>query len=449
MNKNISMKGRIPRSLALNLLLLLLTLPAFSQRSRVEIHSLDSDSIQCGAAISAYRTFYKENLYDIAQPTWLRVFDQCPDSSQRIYVDGAAMYRHFIESTPDGLLREARIDTLMLIYDRRMMHFGGEGNVLGRKGKDLLAYRGSEISQVQQANEMLRKSIEIQGQESQEAVMQLCISSGAFLFKKGLLEQEQLIADYVRLTGILVRLEKQNSRWRRTRTKINERLLKDGILSCKALNNYFEPLMEQYKNDTAFQETVIYSYNPLECDRSAVVTAASENLYQIAPGPESAHNLALLFIAGNDLQKADFYLKEALNGENIADETRAQWYYELSVVSNGLGDYCQSITYAREAIGLKSSFGQAYIGLGDAIISSRRSLGDDFQRRTAYWAAADMYETAASVDPSVSEEARKKLARCLPQFPDREDIFFSDIREGESYVVEGCINQTTTVRAGN
>jgi hypothetical protein len=441
------MKGSNYKSYILALLLLLIAFPSLSQR--VKIYSLDSDTIDCGVAISAYRTFYKEKLYDIAQPTWLRVFDECADSSERVYVDGATMYRFYIESTPDGPLREARIDSLMLIYDRRMEHFGGEGNVLGRKGKDLLAYRGSDISQVQQANEMLRTSIEIQGQESQEAVMQLCISSGAVLYKKGHLEQEQLIEDYVRVTGILVKLEKNNSRWRRTRTKINERLLKVGILSCKALNNYYEPLMEQQKNDTAFQETIIYAYSPLECEPSPVFTAASENLYRLAPGPESAHNLALLFIAGNDLQKADFYLKEALKGEDIADETRAQWYYELSVVNNGLEDYCQSIDYAREAIGLKSNFGQAYIGLGDAIISSRKSLGDDFRRRTAYWAAADMYETAASVDPSVSEEARKKLARCVPQYPDKEDIFFSDIREGEAYVVEGCINETTTVRARN
>lgn len=58
-----------------------------------------------------------------------------------------------------------------------------------------------------------------------------------------------------------------------------------------------------------------------------------------------------------------------------------------------------------------------------------------------------MYEKASLLDPSLSEEARKKLSRCISHYPDREDIFFSDIREGQAYVVEGCINDSTTVRA--
>ena len=439
------MKGRILKMLALPILVFFLTLPAYSQRSRVKIYSTTDSS--CMTKVSAYRTFFKEKLYHDAHPTWLIAFNQCADSSERIYVDGATMFRSFIESTPAGPLREGRIDTLMLIYDRRMKNFGGEGNVLGRKGKDLLNFRGSDLNQVKLANEMLRTSIKIQGQESLENVMLLCISSGVVLKRKGLLDEDQLIADYVMIGANLVQLEKTSSRWKRTRSKINGMLLKDDIISCKALDSYFEPLMELQKKDTAFQETVITSYSPLECESSSIIATASENLYSLVPGPESAHNLAILFITGNNLEKAALYLKEALKAENISVETRAQWYYELAVVNSGLEDHCQAIGYAREAISLKSDFGQAYILLGDSFIASRKSLGDDFQKRTAYWAAADKYEKASSVDPSLAEEAGKKLTRCLSQYPDKEEIFFSDIREGEAFLVEGCINDTTTVRS--
>ena len=57
-----------------------------------------------------------------------------------------------------------------------------------------------------------------------------------------------------------------------------------------------------------------------------------------------------------------------------------------------------------------------------------------------------MYEKAASADPALSEEALKKLDKCVAQFPKKEDIFFREIREGEAYRVEGCINDTTIVR---
>jgi tetratricopeptide (TPR) repeat protein len=428
-------------------LLLFIVLSGFSQRSKVKIYSTTGENSSCGVLVSAYRTFYKAKRYDDAYPTWLIAFEQCPDSSERVYVDGATMYRSFIESTPAGPLREDRIDTLMLIYDRRLEFFGGEGNILGRKGKDLLNYRGSDISQVQQANEMLRKSIEIQGTESQESILFLCISSGVVLNKKGLLDEEQLISDYVMVVGNLVQLEKTNSRWKRTRSKINERLLNEGALSCKALDGHFEQQMDQMKNDTSLLETVLSCYQPVGCERSPIITATSENLYRLTPGPESAHKLAVQFIAMNDLEKAKSYLTEALKAENVDGNTRAQWYYELAVVSNAQTDYCQAIGYAREAITLNSKLGKAYILQGDAIISSRKSLGDDFQKRTAYWVAADMYEAASLADPSLSEEVRKKLSKCLAQFPEKEDIFFSDIREGEAYPVGGCINDTTTVRS--
>ena len=58
-----------------------------------------------------------------------------------------------------------------------------------------------------------------------------------------------------------------------------------------------------------------------------------------------------------------------------------------------------------------------------------------------------MYEKAASLDPDLTDEARKKLSRSVAQFPHREDIFFREIREGEAYRVEGCINDTTIVRS--
>ena len=191
---------------------------------------------------------------------------------------------------------------------------------------------------------------------------------------------------------------------------------------------------------------MITLYRVSACNRSDIYLAASENLYGIEPGPESAHDLGILFITRNDNEKAATYLKEAVKGENIDTETRGQWYYELALVSLANKDYCESIGYAREAISLKSDFGKGYILLGDAFIESRNNLGDDFQQRTAYWAAADMYSKAASLDPSVAEEARQKLADNAGQYPSSEDVFFNDIKQGDPFRVGGCINENTTVR---
>ncbi len=125
----------------------------------------------------------------------------------------------------------------------------------------------------------------------------------------------------------------------------------------------------------------------------------------------------------------------------------ALWYYELAVVSNANKDFCEAIDYAREAINLKNEYGKAYILLGDAFIAYRDSLGDDFQQRTAFWVAADKYKKAASVDPSLTEDTNKKISEFAGQYPNNEDIFFLDLKDGDPYLVEGCINENTTVRS--
>jgi hypothetical protein len=96
---------------------------------------------------------------------------------------------------------------------------------------------------------------------------------------------------------------------------------------------------------------------------------------------------------------------------------------------------------------LKANYGKAYMVLGDAIVGSRKNLGDDFQQRTAFWAAADMYQKAASADPDLAELANQKLAECRSMYPDNEEIFFRDLKDGETYLVEGCIKGYTTVRS--
>ena len=97
------------------------------------------DSLNCLMNLSLYREFFKHNNYKDAIGPWRAVFSECPASSEKMYVDGVQMYRKLIESSG---IAEARmqnmIDTLMLIYDRRAEYFGGEGNVLGRKGIDRL-----------------------------------------------------------------------------------------------------------------------------------------------------------------------------------------------------------------------------------------------------------------------------------------------------------------------
>jgi len=211
------MKRKINKIYFLTVLFTLLVAPGISQESNLRVAGMDGENVDCGVYLSGYREFFKLKLYDLAREPWSQAFNICPDASERMYVDGATLYRNFIEEATEGPAREGMIDTLMLIYDRRMENFGDEGNVLGRKGKDLLAYRGEDIDQVEQAYEMLKRSIEIEGSKSQESVMLLFTTAGIALNKAEKIDDNQLIENYILLSGMLEDLEKRSSRWKRTR----------------------------------------------------------------------------------------------------------------------------------------------------------------------------------------------------------------------------------------
>ncbi len=443
------MKTKAFKTIILATLSLLFVFPVFSQTGMQDgsKYGKGQDSINCIKNLSLYREFFKHNNYKDAIGPWRKVFGSCPASSERMYVEGITMYRNLIESAPNAGRKDELIDTMLLVYDRRAEYFGGAGNILGRKGIDLLRYRRSDIEAVAEAYGYLKSSIEKDGSKSRDAVMVTFISASVTLNKAGKYDDSQTIEDYFMVTAIIDKLLKKSSRWPRAKANIDDVMLKSGLLTCEALNGYFEPQFQASQGDKEFLRKVITFYTATGCDRSDLYVAATEKMYEIEPGAESAHSLARLFIAKSDYVKAARYLKEAVVGINIDNDTKAEWFYELAVVSIANSDFCGAISYAQEAVANKSNFGKAYIVMGDAIISSRDRLGDDFEQRTAFWVAADKYTKAKSVDPSVASDASKKLNDYAGQYPNNEEVFFRDLKDGDSYQVKGCINEYTTVRS--
>ena len=449
------MKTLALKTILLTAMSLLFVLPAISQKGIEDgsKYGKGQDSINCIKNLSLYREFFKHNNYKDAIQPWRNVFGECPASSERMYVEGITMYRKSIESSSSPERKEQLIDTLLMIYDRRIQYYGGEGNVLGRKGIDILRYRrigpdGSVNTQaVQEGYNDLKSSIEMEKNKSRDAVMITFISASITLNQKGKIDDGQVIEDYFMATEIIDKLLDKSSRWERAKASIDDNMIKSGILTCDALNGYYEPQFEANKTDKEFLQKVIKFYDASNCDRADLYVSASEQMYRIDPGPESAHQLGILFIAKSDFNKAAQYLQMSVAGEGIDDETRAEWYYELTVVTLANKDYCGAITWAREAIIRKPDYGKAYIALGDAMIASRDNLGDDFEKRTAFWVAADKYAKAKSVDPSVASDANKKLNDYKAQYPNHEEVFFRDLKDGDSYQVKGCINEYTTVRS--
>jgi hypothetical protein len=91
------------------------------------------DSIRCLVNLTLSRDRVKTGDYAEAVNYWRITFNECPQSSQNLYIDGAKIYGYLIGIEKDPGRKEALIDTLMMIYDRRMKYFDQKGNILGSK----------------------------------------------------------------------------------------------------------------------------------------------------------------------------------------------------------------------------------------------------------------------------------------------------------------------------
>ncbi|MCI5055894.1 MAG: hypothetical protein MRY83_07280, partial [Flavobacteriales bacterium] len=101
----------------------------------------------------------------------------------------------------------------------------------------------------------------------------------------------------------------------------------------------------------------------------------------------------------------------------------------------------------RKLLEVNANSGDAYLIIATAYAASAGSCGEDnCTKKAAYWAAVDKCIKAKNVDPSVAEEANKKINSYSAQFPGKEACFFLSITEGSSYTVGCWINETTTAR---
>lgn len=438
------------RSLLLFALAFFVIAPAISQTGLESgtKYGQGQDSINCLMNLSLYKEFYKHKNYKDAIKSWRIVYNECPASSQNMYVDGVKMYKQFLSDEKNPDVAEGLIDTIMDIYDKRIEYFEDVANVLGRKAVDLLKYRKNNIEAVEEAHSYLSRSIELEPEEARDAIIILLVNSSVSLHNADVFTQEQAIKDYFTASEVIDKHLAKNAadrRWSKTKVTVDDFMLKEGILTCDALNQYYEPKFEANKDDEVFLNKMIDFYYTSGCDRSDTYARASEQLYAVNPSHESAYKLARLFVAKEDYAKASKYYEEAASAE-AEPETLAQYYYELAQVTRVQGNTCKSIEYGRQAIKYNPNFGNAYILLGDAYIESRESLGEDFEVRTAFWAAADKYIKAKNVDASVASDANKRLNDYEPMYPDGEACFFRTLKDGDSYLVKGCINEYTTVR---
>ena len=414
------------------------------------------DSITCVMNISLYREFYKQwkssgyknQTINDAVPSWRWVFKNCPKGTQNTYIDGVKIVTYLMGQEKDEARKSKYVDTLMMVYDQRIVYFNKEGYVLGRKGVDLYKYRTEAYEEVYNT---LKRSVELEGNKAAGPTLVYYFRATISMAKNGKADTGVIVDVYDRISGIVDYNIKKNednqkklANWEIV--KGNVELSFEPFATCKDLVPLYRKKFAETPDDIELLKKITGMLDKKKCQEDPLYFETSKKLYELEPSPASAYLLGKMLLREGKYRESIKYFEQMEGCEDKEVHSRAYKY--MAEAYRALKDFQIARKFALKAAGINPDDGEVYIIIGDMYAESAKECGnDDLTKRVAYWAAVDKYYKAKRVDPELSEMANKRIASYSIYFPTTETIFFYDLKEGDEYTVGCWINEKTKVRA--
>lgn len=411
-----------------------------------------SDS--CIRNYTIYRDNIKiDNYKDVLSP-WTKTTKICPTINRNLWADGEKLFKYRIENTEDQNKKEELIDSLMWIYDQRIKYFGdderySEGYILGKKAISLLRYRKDEI---QLAYDILGKSIDLQKSKTNVPVLLTYMQTSRQLFINNIIADEQILSDYDKVIKIIDKRPKSENNIE-ARDKIEEYFIDSGAVDCDLLISLYSPKFDDMKGDSEWLRKVIKQLKDKGCSDEQLFLDATLKLFIIEPDVDAAHNIASMFLDKKEYQNAETYLEKSVS---LCEDSikLADMYYELALLNFiHFKKYKISRDYARTALEMRPNWGSPYILIGQIYIAAREEIfSNSFDQMTVFWVAVDQFIKARNIDPEVASKANELINQYSKHFPNNEIVFFhtdedgNTLKEGDTYIVGGWINEKTTIR---
>ncbi|NJO91984.1 MAG: hypothetical protein HC831_25695 [Chloroflexia bacterium] len=368
-----------------------------------------------------------------------------------IYSKGADVIEFKFEQSKD----EKWIDTLMLLYDQRIKFkfFGDkneypEGYIRGRQAVDLLKYKKDDV---EKAYSLFNKSVDLQGVNSEDAVLLSFMQATQGMFVKGKIDAAEVVDTYTKLIKVLedkLKISEDKPLTEKAIAGVTQIFMSGDASTCEQLLPAFQKRFNKNKDDVDQLEKIARMLSMKDCTDSDLFGDVAVQIDKLRPSSLSKYALAMRFARNQEWDKATDYMNEANNLETV-DSLKARNYYKLAQFSNEMGKKSEARTQALKAASLKSDFGAPYILIATMYASSgcsQLTSPEGELHNVGYWAAIDKLAKAKSVDPSVADAANKLINSYSGRLPNAENGFMIGVTKGRTVTVGCWINETTTAR---
>lgn len=406
------------------------------------------DSIACVRSLSLYTEYYNQRNFTLAYEPWREALEICPQSSQNIFIRGVVLVKMKYNEETDPIKRDAWVDTLMMVHDKRVEFFNREGYVLGRKAVDLYQLRPNNIQEI---HELSTRSIELEGNSSQADVLLINMQTLVKLVEAGLKDVNEVLINYDKIMNIIDYNLQYNPDDKKffEPAKNNIDNMFEPFATCENILTLFKPRFETNPEDIELLEKITSMMSNSDCTEEELFYNATRNLHRLQPNAESAFLMGRLENNAQRYNEAVEYFEQAV--ELYTDDTDKFKALMLLADINyrNLRQFSQARSYALRASALDPENGRPYILIGEMYAASASACGDnDLTKKVAYWPAVDKFIQARNVDqdPMIQEAASDLINTYSQYFPDNELLFFHGLDEGTTYRVDCWINETTRVR---
>ncbi len=112
-----------------------------SMKSQAQVIGCDPNGKDSALTIRNYSLMHEDvkfKQFESAYEPWLYIWHNAPCHKEQFYVDGIEIYEWRYSQAKDSVRKLELLDTMVLIYKRRIEYFGREGYVKGKWGSTLL-----------------------------------------------------------------------------------------------------------------------------------------------------------------------------------------------------------------------------------------------------------------------------------------------------------------------
>ena len=425
----------------INFVLVVMVLIGFSVNAQSKY---GTDSVACIENLSLFREYYKQKNYVDALSPWRWTFNNCPKSSGNIYKNGPKIFKERIKVDKEN--KAAYLDTIMMIFDQRIQHFGKEGYVLGLKGYELVI---ADKKRSAEALSFLDTSIKIDGNNSDFRAVYGYMKAIVNLEEIGEKTKQDVLEAYARISEVIDYNIMNESKVTKYFVQYAEKIEKlfTPYATCEDLVIIFSAKFDLTTEDVSFLNRVTKVLEKKKCTSEKLFFDASSRLYELDPSAASADKMAKMSIEKGQSSDAIKFAKKAIEMEEAGNQ-KAIYYLGLADAYRNAGSFSLARSAVYSALELRSGWGEAHLNLGNIYIAGAKNCSGDFEKSTVYWVAVDAFSRAL-LDEDTKLRASKSINTYSKYFPTKETCFFNGVESGKPYTLGCWINKATTARTSD